>query len=64
MPIREITGVNDGSELFPDNTNSSNNNTNTDSTNVNVSATHISKRTITDQEIETLSHFKYDVIWC
>ena len=60
MPIREITGVNDGGDLFPDNTNSSNNNTNTDSTNVNVSATHISKRTITDQEIETLSHFKYD----
>ena len=59
MPIREITGVNDGSHLFPDNTDSTNNNTNSDSTNVNVSATHISRRTITDEEIETLSHFKY-----
>ena len=60
MPIREITGVNDGGDLFPDNTNSSTNNTATDATNVNVSATHISRRTITDEEIETLSHFRYD----
>jgi len=60
MPIREITGVNDGGDLFPDNTNSSTNNTASDATNVNVSATHISRRTITDEEIETLSHFRYD----
>jgi len=60
MPIREVTGVNDGGALFPDNTNSSKNNVNSDSTNTNVSATHISRRTITDEEIETLSHFKYD----
>ena len=57
---RTVTGVNDGGDLFPDNTNSSNTNTNSDSTNVNVSATHISRRTITDEEIETLSHFRYD----
>ena len=32
MPIREITGVNDGSELFPDNTESTANNNNAAST--------------------------------
>ena len=33
MPIREITGVNDGSHLFPDNTESTSNNNNSATTN-------------------------------
>ena len=37
MPIREITGVNDGGELFPDNTESTANNNNATSTIVNDS---------------------------
>ena len=37
MPIREITGVNDGGELFPDNTESTASNNNTASTIVNDS---------------------------
>ena len=37
MPIREITGVNDGGDLFPDNTTSSANNNNAASTIVNDS---------------------------
>ena len=37
MPIREITGVNDGGDLFPDNTNSSANNNNSTSIIVNDS---------------------------
>ena len=37
MPIREITGVNDGGDLFPDNTTSTANNNNAASTVVNDS---------------------------
>jgi len=33
MPIRDITGVNDGSHLFPDNTESTTNNNNSATTN-------------------------------
>ncbi len=60
MPIREITGVNDGSHLFPDNTNSSNLNNNSSSTIQNDSTDFASGRTITAEEIKTLSHFEYD----
>ena len=60
MPIREITGVNDGGDLFPDNTNSNTNNTASDETNVNVSASNTSSRTITAEEIETLGRIKYN----
>lgn len=57
---RTVTGVNDGSELFPDNTNSNNFNNNSESTTQNDSTDYFSGRTITDKEIETLSHFEYD----
>ena len=57
---RTVTGVNDGSELFPDNTNSNNANNNAASTTQNDSTDYVSGRTITDKEIETLSHFEYD----
>jgi len=60
MPIREITGINDGSHLFPDNTNSSNLNNNSSSTIQNDSTDFASGRTITAEEIKTLSHFEYD----
>jgi hypothetical protein len=60
MPIREIIGVNDGSDLFPDNTNSSNLNNNQESTVENESTDFVSGRTITPEEIKTLSHFEYD----
>ena len=60
MPIREIIGVNDGSELFPDNTNSSNLNNNQETTVENESTDFVSGRTITPEEIKTLSHFEYD----
>ena len=60
MPIREITGVNDGSDLFPDNTNSSNSQLDNSKSIDNSSTDFVSGRTITDEEIETLSHFKYD----
>ena len=60
MPIREIIGINDGSELFPDNTNSSNLNNNQETTVENESTDLVSGRTITPEEIKTLSHFEYD----
>ena len=60
MPIREITGVNDGSNLFPDNTESTANNNNQSVTNSNSTTDFVSGRTINEQEIETLKHFKYD----
>ena len=57
---RTVTGVNDGSELFPDNTNSNNVNNNAASTTQNDSTDYVSGRTITQEEIKTLSHFEYD----
>ena len=60
MPIREITGVNDGGDLFPDNTNSANLQLDTDKNITNDSTDYVSGRTITEVEIETLSHFNYD----
>ena len=60
MPIREITGVNDGGDLFPDNTNSSNLQLDTSKDITNDSTDFVSGRTITDVEIETLKHFNYD----
>ena len=57
---RTIVGVNDGSDLFPDNTISNNNNNNTEFSKSNDSTDYVSGRTITDTEIETLKHFTYD----
>jgi len=57
---RTVTGVNDGSDLFPDNTNSNNFNNNSESTTQNDSTDYFSGRTITQEEIKTLSHFEYD----
>jgi len=58
--IRDVVGVNDGSDLFPDNTNSANINLSTDSTLSNDSTDYVTGRTITETEIKTLSHFEYD----
>lgn len=58
--IRTVTGVNDGGQLFPDNTNSNNANNNTANSISNESTDFHSGRTINEQEIETLRHFKYD----
>tara|TARA_R110002153_G_scaffold71682_6_gene187839 strand:+ start:5917 stop:9807 length:3891 start_codon:yes stop_codon:yes gene_type:complete len=60
MPIRELTFNNDGSELFPDNTNSANTNNNQINSLTNDSTDLHSGRTINEVEIETLKHFKYD----
>ena len=57
---RTIVGVNDGSDLFPDNTISNNNNNNSEVSKSNDSTDYVSGRTITDTEIETLKHFTYD----
>ena len=57
---RTIVGVNDGSELFPDNTISNNNNNNAEVSTSNDSTDYVSGRTITNTEIETLKHFTYD----
>ena len=57
---RTIVGVNDGSDLFPDNTISNNNNNNSEASKSNDSTDYASGRTITDTEIETLKHFTYD----
>ena len=57
---RTIVGVNDGSDLFPDNTISNNNNNNSESSKSNDSTDYVSGRTITETEIETLKHFTYD----
>ena len=58
--IRDVVGVNDGGDLFPDNTNSANINVATDNTLSNDSTDYVTGRTITDTEIKTLSHFEYD----
>jgi len=57
---RTTVGVNNGGNLFPDNTISNNNNTASDTTSVNVSTTNTSRRTVTDEEIETLERIKYN----
>ena len=57
---RTIVGVNDGSDLFPDNTISNNNNNNSEASKSNDSTDYVSGRTITETEIETLKHFTYD----